>query len=280
MALPQSVALASYAALCAVATLGWRPAYLWLLLAAAAVLVLVLTSSNAAAVADPSTDDGGSRKPTRTSQSSEHWRTGAPIAPIDGDAYGLRVPQPGSSISRDPAAWIAAAPRHIGRRSRRVLDKVLSAVKLGFSNGNAAAGTRLIASLEDFYARCHRARQSSEDARRALQTLLDDKRVALRSLQELQFTVPAPLSRPVQEARDVVRADTAACMQDLCLFHAERLRRREREELARGRQRSAQALRVARVALEAEADACGSRRDGLRGVSVVPFEAGVEHLLE
>lgn len=112
-------------------------------------------------------------------------------APVDSEMYGLRVPH--AMHTRDmPTPHLDQRPPAFVRLLRRVLT-------LGSVNGSIAAGTRLVAALEDFFTRIDNLSKSIEKSgsdrleplsRMTFGMLSDGRAASLCALQELELAVP------------------------------------------------------------------------------------------
>jgi hypothetical protein len=158
----------------------------------------------------------GKRDSKRHGLSSGHVLP--PFAPIDSELYTLRVPlSPELVLQRRPRQ----ALKHLALHGD-LIDRVLRAARLGARNGNSGSGSRALASLEDFFARYHRALVSRDPAlaSRTLETLRDTRVVALNALTDLTMTVPLALGGPIEAAIERARSETLRCMGVLAARHA------------------------------------------------------------
>ena len=160
--------------------------------------------------ADP--DQIGSAKKKKSSE----------FAPVDPSLYTLRT-IPTDAIDLKDVDGLSRALRHLSlRNGGKLLDKVRKASIVGSRNGNRGSGTKALVTLEDFFNRYHRALASEDPdlARRTLEVLRDTRTVALNAIEDLTFTVPLALSKPIREASESVRAETLECMSTLVLKHS------------------------------------------------------------
>ena len=144
------------------------------------------------------------------------------FAPVDPTLYSLRTIHPDEIDLKDPDG-IARTFRHLSfRRGGKLLEKVRRASLMGARNGNKASGTKALATLEDFFNRYHRALASEDPdlAKRTLEVLRDTRSVALNAIEDLSFTVPLALARPIRQASESVRSETLECMSTLVLKHS------------------------------------------------------------
>jgi hypothetical protein len=133
---------------------------------------------------------------------------------LDADMYTLRTMAP---VTGRPL-------RHLGGRPGVV--RVLVRALTPHLAANRGAVWRIVAVLEDFYARCDSAmlQEDGRMARRALRTLLDTRAEALNALHALSYAVPNSLQRPLDDARRTVRRDTQRCLAALGHRHADAMR--------------------------------------------------------
>lgn len=133
---------------------------------------------------------------------------------LDADMYTLRTMAP---LTGRPLRHLGARPGVV-----RVLVRALTP----HLAANRGAVWRIVAVLEDFYARCDAAMLDEDGgmARRTLRTLLDTRAEALNALHSLSYAVPNSLQRPLDEARHTVRRDTQRCLAALGNRHVEALR--------------------------------------------------------
>jgi hypothetical protein len=108
------------------------------------------------------------------------------------------------------------------RKGGSLAEKVHRAAVLGSRNGNSGSGTKAIVTLEDFFNRYHRALVSSDPdlAKRTLEVLRDTRTIALNAIEDLAFTVPISLSKPIRIASEAARSETLECMSTLVMKHA------------------------------------------------------------
>ena len=141
------------------------------------------------------------------------------FAPIDPSLYTLRMPL----ISSIDISMLRKNFKHLYlRKGGSLAKKVHKAVVLGSRNGNNGSGTKAIVTLEDFFIRYHRALVSSDPdlAKRTLEVLRDTRVVALNAIEDLAFTVPIALSKPIRIASEAARTETLECMSTLAMKHA------------------------------------------------------------
>ena len=184
--------------------------------AAAAVYALLLFDGRGTGETDKGQDSISRPPHERHGLSSGHVLP--PFAPIDSELYTLRVPlSPELVLQRRPRQ----ALKHLASHGD-LIDRVLRAARLGARNGNSGSGSRALASLEDFFARYHRALVSRDPAlaSRTLETLRDTRVVALNALTDLTMTVPLALGGPIEAAIERARSETLRCMSALAARHA------------------------------------------------------------
>jgi hypothetical protein len=133
-------------------------------------------------------------------------RSAGRFAPVDAEMYGLRLPGPYQARS--------IPTPHLLRRPRALVRAVQRVVRLAAKNGSAAASTRLVGALEDFFTRVDNAMANPVDAlsHMTFGTLRDGRAAALAALQELGFAVPEVRAGPVRAAERAVVAETTRAM--------------------------------------------------------------------
>lgn len=208
---------------------AWGPALIFVVAASALTFLYVghvaLSASSSASPPASSLMAGGGGVDGSSSGRGGGERGGGstclpPFAPIDPVLYTLRAPSPTDLVHLETPR---RALRHLAlRRGGKLFGVVRRAALLGARNGNAASGTRVLAALEDFFARYHRALASDDPnlAARTLEVLRDTRIVALNAVEDLAMTVPLALGRPVRTASDAVRSETLLCMATLASKHA------------------------------------------------------------
>jgi len=133
-------------------------------------------------------------------------RSAGMFAPVDAEMYGLRLPDP-YRANKIPTPHLLKRPDEFVRVVKRV-------VRIAMMNGSAAAATRLVGALEDFFTRADPSKTNSL-SHMTFGTLRDVRAVAMAALQEIGFTVPEVRSRPVREAEKAVVSETTRTMRIL-----------------------------------------------------------------
>lgn len=135
-------------------------------------------------------------------------RSAGMFAPVDAEMYGLRLPDP-YRARNIPTPYLLKRPDRFVRAIKRV-------IRIATLNGSAAAATRLVGALEDFFTRADNEMTLSSKnnplSHMTFGTLRDVRAVALAALQEIGFTVPEVRSRAVREAEKAVVSETTRTM--------------------------------------------------------------------
>lgn len=135
-------------------------------------------------------------------------RSAGAFAPIDAEMYGLRLPNPYQAKN--------VPTPHLLKRPRPFVKAIHRATRLGAKNGSAAASTRLVGALEDFFTRVDNAMAlplpADPLAHMTFGTLRDGRAAALSALQELGFSVPEVNAKPLRAAERAVVAETTRAM--------------------------------------------------------------------
>lgn len=140
----------------------------------------------------------------------------ASAASFDADLFTLRTVAPAQGR---PLRHLPARPGVV---------RALVAAVTPLVHANRGGVWRVVAALEDFYARCDvcMVDRSGAQARRSMRTLLDTRAEALNALHALTMAdaLPGAQQRALNAARRIVRRNTQRCLATLAHRHRNTLR--------------------------------------------------------